>query len=275
MAVKEKEYAIPMDIQSEVGRRVTAFNEKELAHGTIKYIPRIHGKFIYLLRTRNDEDFENIGRLTYSGNLDAMTFAIFKYSTEKYDPNELSFPGREHINGTLEGAMKAGLEAYPYNDTFEGLMAEINELYENDFTNEIVEKNLLIGPETIRPFKSIIKQTMYPGLLDAPNPTIASDTIKAYLAMGGNQEDFFELIVYRIEAIVYYTLDIYDLPDEVYQGVRVMFNELALILASSDQALSAHYTPRIEQLIEATIKHNRYKNSLKRIWKDAISKKGK
>ncbi len=40
-------------------------------------------------------------------------FAIFKWSREDYDPEEWFFPGVEHVDGTIEGAMKAGLEAYP------------------------------------------------------------------------------------------------------------------------------------------------------------------
>ena len=40
-------------------------------------------------------------------------FAIYKYSDERYDPNEWMFPGAEYLNGTIEGALKAGLEAYP------------------------------------------------------------------------------------------------------------------------------------------------------------------
>ena len=36
-----------------------------------------------------------------------------EYSSERYDDDEWFFPGSEHVNGTIEGAMKAGLEAYP------------------------------------------------------------------------------------------------------------------------------------------------------------------
>jgi hypothetical protein len=32
---------------------------------------------------------------------------------ERYDPDEWFFPGSEFVDGTLQGAMKAGLEAYP------------------------------------------------------------------------------------------------------------------------------------------------------------------
>lgn len=58
------------------------------------------------------DNFEKVCRLTYNGNLEKMSFAIFKYSSETYDPNEFFFPGQEYVNGTLEGAMKAGLKAY-------------------------------------------------------------------------------------------------------------------------------------------------------------------
>jgi len=45
--------------------------------------------------------------------MDAWEFAIFKWSSERYDPEEWMFPGSEWVDGTIEGAMKAGLQAYP------------------------------------------------------------------------------------------------------------------------------------------------------------------
>lgn len=41
------------------------------------------------------------------------SFAVFRYSREVYDPNEFMFPGAEKLNGTIEGALKAGLSLYP------------------------------------------------------------------------------------------------------------------------------------------------------------------
>jgi hypothetical protein len=40
-------------------------------------------------------------------------FAIFKYSDERYAPDEWMFPGDEELDGTITGAMRAGLRAYP------------------------------------------------------------------------------------------------------------------------------------------------------------------
>jgi hypothetical protein len=51
--------------------------------------------------------------LEYTGDIKKWDFAIFKYSDERYDPEEWFFPGAGHIDGTIEGAMRAGLEAYP------------------------------------------------------------------------------------------------------------------------------------------------------------------
>ena len=42
-----------------------------------------------------------------------MDFAIFKHSTEKYDADEMFFSGVNLLDGTIEGAMKACLKAYP------------------------------------------------------------------------------------------------------------------------------------------------------------------
>jgi hypothetical protein len=92
------------------------FNEKKLSKTTIRYVPKIRGKFIYLMRTLYNGELEHVCRLEYDGYLESMSFAIYRYSIEKYDPSEMFYDGREHEDGTLEGAMKAGLVAYPIDD---------------------------------------------------------------------------------------------------------------------------------------------------------------
>jgi hypothetical protein len=39
-------------------------------------------------------------------------FAIYKNSDNCYDPEECFFPGSNLVDGTIEGALKAGMEAY-------------------------------------------------------------------------------------------------------------------------------------------------------------------
>ncbi len=106
----KKDCSIPMTVQAEIETRIHAFNANKLAKKTYKYCQKIQGKFVYLMLDCGNGYLEKVCRLTYTGNLESMDFAIFKPSTETYDSNEFMFPGQEHVDGTLEGAMKAGLK---------------------------------------------------------------------------------------------------------------------------------------------------------------------
>ncbi|MCA9964041.1 MAG: hypothetical protein KC423_07355 [Anaerolineales bacterium] len=52
-------------------------------------------------------------RLKWTGNMDKWEFAIYRHSRNFYDPDEWFFPGAEEVDGTIEGAMRAGIQAYP------------------------------------------------------------------------------------------------------------------------------------------------------------------
>lgn len=54
-----------------------------------------------------------LGRLKYEGKMDNWSFAVFRYSSERYDPDEWMFPGAFELDGTVEGALRAGLQIYP------------------------------------------------------------------------------------------------------------------------------------------------------------------
>lgn len=54
-----------------------------------------------------------MARLTYRGGMNDWSFAIYKYSSDRYDSKEDFFPGSEHVDGTVEGALFACFEAYP------------------------------------------------------------------------------------------------------------------------------------------------------------------
>lgn len=107
-----KKAAIPREIKDEVERIVEEFNEKVLNDQEGRfYLVRFKGRFLYLDRS----DYGLIGpicRLEYDGGMDRWKFAIYKFSSGRYDPGEWFFPGSDLVDGTVEGAMKAGLEAY-------------------------------------------------------------------------------------------------------------------------------------------------------------------
>ena len=103
--------SIPKKVKEEVNRIVDQFNRNVLTDSRRRYVARIKEKFLYLDR----DDFgttEQICRLEYTGVMNRWGFAIYKYSSGRYDPDEWFFPGEHLVDGTIEGAMKAGLEAY-------------------------------------------------------------------------------------------------------------------------------------------------------------------
>ena len=103
---------IPDEIREQVAERIQAFNTQVLRDPNVSYLPRYRGSFLYLDRHAYGRTGP-ICRLRYTGAIDRWTFAIFKYSSDRYDPEEWMFPGHGHLDGTVEGAMRAGLEAYP------------------------------------------------------------------------------------------------------------------------------------------------------------------
>jgi hypothetical protein len=110
-AKRKKAGKIPDDVKNEVCVIVERFNREHFRRDDCYYEAQFKGKYCYLLRS----DYGQLGpicRLAYTGKIDDWEFAIFKWSSERYDPDEWMFPGSELVDGTVEGAMRAGLEAY-------------------------------------------------------------------------------------------------------------------------------------------------------------------
>jgi hypothetical protein len=104
--------SIPQEVKKQVDQIVEEFNQRVLSNPNIYYLTRYRGRFLYLERFNYGRSGP-ICRLEYTGSLDNWDFAIFKYSNERYDPEDWFFPGAGQVDGTVAGAMKAGLEAYP------------------------------------------------------------------------------------------------------------------------------------------------------------------
>ncbi len=127
--------SIPKDIKAEVLKIVATFNKK---HQT-SFQMTFRGKFAYLAKVE-EQPMANIfrqmiaqkmgiplekmpkqggrkietklGRLKYNGELNNWDFAVFKYSREFYDSEDWMFPGSSELNGTIEGALNAGMQLY-------------------------------------------------------------------------------------------------------------------------------------------------------------------
>lgn len=107
--------SIPGPIREQVDQMVADFNQNIIKNPQCFYVPRYRGNDLHLDR-HHYGPIGPIARLKYRGEPTTWEFAIYKYSNNRYDPNEWFFPGVEHVDGTVEGAMKAGLAAYPLSD---------------------------------------------------------------------------------------------------------------------------------------------------------------
>ena len=107
-----EDYFIPLNTQCELQERADAFLINYFPKVKVKIAVVCRGKFIFLRRYDDFDDCQNLGRLTYSGDIQNMPFAIFRFKTQKYDPKG-NFLGSDHLNGTIEGAISAILAAYP------------------------------------------------------------------------------------------------------------------------------------------------------------------
>lgn len=105
---------IPDEIKADAQRVVSDFNAKVFPDPTAEsYVIRFRGRHLYLDRTGTDFRVPcHVCRLSYTGDPSDWDFAIYKYSNDKYDPEEWMFPGAGHVDGTIEGALSAGMEAY-------------------------------------------------------------------------------------------------------------------------------------------------------------------
>jgi len=104
--------AIPYEVREEVEKIVAAFNRKTFKNPARGFSARFKGQYLYLDRNEHHRP-SPICRLKYNGQMDNWGFAIYKYSDNGYDPEEWFFPGAGEVDGTIKGAMKAGLLAYP------------------------------------------------------------------------------------------------------------------------------------------------------------------
>jgi hypothetical protein len=105
---------IPTKVKRQVEEIVERFNREVLGGGKVQYVARFKGLYFFL--DRKDPPFYeggSIGRLEFTGDLTNWRFAIFKYSSNRYDPEECWFPGFDELDGTLESVLSAGLKAYP------------------------------------------------------------------------------------------------------------------------------------------------------------------
>lgn len=101
-------------VKQEVEAAVAEYNGNALKDlkDFYQFAVEFKGKFIYV-KLQEGHRLLPAGRLEYDDTDGSYHFAIFKWSRENYDPNEFDFPGSEHLDGSVNGALKAIHVAYP------------------------------------------------------------------------------------------------------------------------------------------------------------------
>lgn len=104
---------ITIEVQEKVNSIIDDFNKMVFKNKpNFRHYAIYKNDFLFICRKEGEKDGA-ICRLRYKGKFTDWDFAIYKYSSEQFDKNEYMFPGAQHINGTIEGALNAGMEAYP------------------------------------------------------------------------------------------------------------------------------------------------------------------
>ncbi|MBN1311100.1 MAG: hypothetical protein JXB30_06740 [Anaerolineae bacterium] len=103
---------VPSHVRAQIKEIVKAFNEREIDDPECYYVVRFREQYVFLAQDGLGGPYQ-ICRLTYTGDMNRWEFAIYRHIKDRYDPGVGPFPGSEHLDGTIEGAMRAGIEAYP------------------------------------------------------------------------------------------------------------------------------------------------------------------
>lgn len=115
--------SIPSDVKAEVQILVEAFNRDSAKHQrevlsrsdpkNIAYVARFRGRYLYLDQQESPTHLMPICRLMWQGDMDDWEADIYRYSQKRYEFYDVVFPGADELDGTVTGAMRAGLKAYP------------------------------------------------------------------------------------------------------------------------------------------------------------------
>jgi hypothetical protein len=104
---------IPDDIKEAALAIIEKYNKKKFRDNPdVSYYAKFRGEFLYLNRKEYGND-SPIARLGFNGSMKDWSFSAFLYSCESYSDDLFMMPGIGFLDGTIEGALKAGDKVYP------------------------------------------------------------------------------------------------------------------------------------------------------------------
>jgi len=108
---KTKRKSIPHRLQIEIDRIRTAFNLRVLREEELRYVAQFRSGYLYLLYDTPD-GVEPFCRLEFTGDMNRWDFSVYRSTSKRFHPPAQSFAGNAFLDGTVEGALKAGVVAY-------------------------------------------------------------------------------------------------------------------------------------------------------------------
>jgi len=102
--------SIPEHVRKQAELIVGRFNVQNAGPPGLYFALRFKGKFVYLDESDPSDEPLPFCRLEWTGNMQDWEFAIYDPIEGRYDRSERRFPGSDLVDGTVEGALRAGLE---------------------------------------------------------------------------------------------------------------------------------------------------------------------
>ena len=108
---KQEIKSVPLFLKLAIEGEVSAFNIQLLMHKEVCFYTRFRGRYLYLF-FETPKGFEPFCRLGFTGDPNGWKFAVFQSRSKRYEPPSPDFPGAQLFDGTVEGALRAGVAAY-------------------------------------------------------------------------------------------------------------------------------------------------------------------
>ncbi|HOP47566.1 MAG TPA: hypothetical protein PK874_07885 [Desulfobacteraceae bacterium] len=105
---------IPKEIKQKINDIIGLFNKDELKNSEFQIVSELRGIFLYIDIQEAQDSLTHLCRLKFTGDMENWEFAVYRHSRDNYDSDVCLFPGNSYLDGSIIGAIKAGMVAYQY-----------------------------------------------------------------------------------------------------------------------------------------------------------------
>ena len=130
------------------------------------------------------------------------------------------------------------------------LLTLINDLYALSKENkDFIHARYSITGEPLKPYKTLIEQSIYPDFNKPLKLSIGRKAISDYKKAIGDPTGVLELMVFYIECGNRFTVDYGDIDEQFYNSLESMFDKVIKILNRSNQDIIDKFLPRLRDIV--------------------------